>query len=199
MKNLTTPRLLLRGLKFSDVNEIVELDSAPETAKYASLNFGAVRVQSRTELKKQIKSMVRDSQNKELKWVIESKEDGKFVGLLTIGDIPNVSPFSLSYRIKSTYWSKGITTEAVARLLRFVFDEMKVSNVAAAVHVDNVASQKVLDKTGFQKTGFLYGGINQGAESADNPNSLPIKNFATDERRSSGTYFIYKAFYPGSS
>lgn len=199
MKNLTTPRLLLRGLKFSDVNEIVELDSAPETLKYASLNFGAVRVQSRTELKKQTKSMIRDSQNKELKWIIESKEDGEFVGLLTIGDIPSVSPFSLSYRIKSTYWNKGIATEAVARLLRFVFDEMKVSNVAGTVHINNIPSQKVLEKTGFQKTGFLYGGINQGTESADNPNSLKIKNFATDERRSSGTYFIYKTFYPGSS
>ncbi|GMY27377.1 uncharacterized N-acetyltransferase p20-like isoform X1 [Fagus crenata] len=49
----------------------------------------------------------------------------------------------ISYALGSKYWGKGITTMAVKMV------------ISSFVNVDNKASQRVMEKTGFQKEGVL--------------------------------------------
>ena len=62
----------------------------------------------------------------------------------------------LSYVLSSKYWGKGIVTCAVKQIVKVAFDEFSyLERLEALVDVENVGSQRVLEKAGFQKEGVL--------------------------------------------
>jgi RimJ/RimL family protein N-acetyltransferase len=62
----------------------------------------------------------------------------------------------LGYVLGSKYWGKGITTCAVKQVVKVVFSEFShLERLEALVDVENVGSQRVLEKAGFQKEGVL--------------------------------------------
>ncbi|XP_078180346.1 uncharacterized protein LOC144574287 [Carex rostrata] len=62
----------------------------------------------------------------------------------------------LGYVLASQYWGKGIATKAVKSVLGTVFRDFEgLERVEALVDVENVGSQKVLEKSGFSKDGVL--------------------------------------------
>ncbi|CAN6843018.1 unnamed protein product [Brassica oleracea var. botrytis] len=61
-----------------------------------------------------------------------------------------------SPRHPTGYWGKGFATEAVRLVTAEVFKEMpEVERLEALVDVDNVGSQRVLEKVGFTREGVL--------------------------------------------
>ncbi|KAK9933264.1 hypothetical protein M0R45_020465 [Rubus argutus] len=82
-----------------------------------------------------------------------SKEDGiKFIkeqGMITVE--ANSAMFW-----GSRYWGQGIGTRAVKMVADTIFKEWThLERLEALVDVDNVASQRVLEKAGFQREGIL--------------------------------------------
>ncbi|KAH0634125.1 hypothetical protein KY284_036911 [Solanum tuberosum] len=80
-----------------------------------------------------------------------------------IGSI-SVSPFhgsdicrgEIGYEISSKYWGKGIATKAVKMVASTIFvDWPHLARLEGVVAVDNVGSQRVLEKAGFVKEGVL--------------------------------------------
>lgn len=80
-----------------------------------------------------------------------------------IGSI-SVSPFhgsdrcrgEIGYEISSKYWGKGIATKAVKMVVSTIFFEWPhLERLEAVVAVDNLGSQRVLEKAGFIKEGVL--------------------------------------------
>ncbi|KAJ1701258.1 hypothetical protein LUZ63_001037 [Rhynchospora breviuscula] len=62
----------------------------------------------------------------------------------------------LGYMLASQYWGRGIMTEAVKLVLGTIFGDMEgLERLEANVLVQNVGSQKVLEKAGFTKEGIL--------------------------------------------
>ena len=62
----------------------------------------------------------------------------------------------ISYALGSKYWNKGITTEAVKLVISSVFEEFpNMERLEGFVNVEIKASQRVLEKAGFQKEGVL--------------------------------------------
>jgi hypothetical protein len=61
----------------------------------------------------------------------------------------------LGYVLSRKYWGKGITTAAVIKAVQEGFSQFKLSRVEAFVDPQNVASQRVLDKSGMQLEGLL--------------------------------------------
>ncbi|KAJ0093436.1 hypothetical protein Patl1_25343 [Pistacia atlantica] len=76
----------------------------------------------------------------------------------------SVTPFSgndkcrgeIGYLLGSKYWGKGIATRAVKMVVDIIFDEWPhLERLEALVDVENVGSQKVLQKAGFMREGVL--------------------------------------------
>ncbi len=66
---------------------------------------------------------------------------------LLSGDLPDVE---ISYRLLDRDdHGKGITTEAVGLLTGWLFDTGHMNRLRANVHVDNTASRRVVEKSGF--------------------------------------------------
>lgn len=62
----------------------------------------------------------------------------------------------LGYALGSRYWGKGIATHAVKQVVKAGFSEFPhLERLEALVDVENVASQRVLEKAGFQREGVL--------------------------------------------
>ncbi len=69
----------------------------------------------------------------------------------------------IGYRLPIENWGKGYATEISKALAKFVLENYPVSEIYGTTHPDNLASQKVLMKTGFVPfgEGFYHGGINK--------------------------------------
>ncbi|XP_038720151.1 uncharacterized N-acetyltransferase p20-like [Tripterygium wilfordii] len=62
----------------------------------------------------------------------------------------------IGYGLASKYWGKGIATKAVKMVAKTIFSEWPhLERVEALVDVQNVGSQKVLEKAGFTREGVL--------------------------------------------
>lgn len=61
----------------------------------------------------------------------------------------------LGYYIAEEYWGKGIMTEAVRQICRYVFDKTDIIRIYAEPFANNTASCRVLEKAGFQYEGTL--------------------------------------------
>ncbi|CAI9098789.1 OLC1v1035496C1 [Oldenlandia corymbosa var. corymbosa] len=62
----------------------------------------------------------------------------------------------LGYVLAHSFWGKGIMTKAVEMVISTIFEEWPyLERVEALVDVDNIGSQRVLEKAGFQREGVL--------------------------------------------
>ena len=61
----------------------------------------------------------------------------------------------LSYIIDQDYCNKGYCTEASEKLISIAFEELNLDYIFAHTVVDNLRSQKVLEKLGFKKINKL--------------------------------------------
>ncbi|XP_059630418.1 uncharacterized protein LOC132273476 [Cornus florida] len=70
----------------------------------------------------------------------------------------------IGYAIGAEYWGQGIVTMALKMAISSVFKEFSyLVRIEALVEVENKGSQRVLEKVGFQKEGFLRKyGFNKG-------------------------------------
>lgn len=61
----------------------------------------------------------------------------------------------LGYYIAEEYWGKGITTEAVKQICKYIFENSDIIRIYAEPFAFNNASCRVLEKAGFQFEGTL--------------------------------------------
>jgi ribosomal-protein-alanine N-acetyltransferase len=81
--------------------------------------------------------------------------EGAIVGTLTISDVVRGSFQSahLGYWVSKSVNGRGVATAAVGRAVRIAFDELALHRLQAATLVRNHASQRVLEKNGFERIG----------------------------------------------
>jgi [ribosomal protein S5]-alanine N-acetyltransferase len=84
------------------------------------------------------------------------KTDGVLVGGLTLANVRRgcAQAGSLGYWMGAAYAGKGHMTAAVAAVLPFAFGTLRLHRVEAACIPANIASIRLLEKTGFRREGF---------------------------------------------
>ena len=95
--------------------------------------------------------MVAENEGKEGVWR-SLWADGNLVGSISVerkdGDENNVG--DLGYMILTSWWSKGIGTEAVRQICGIAREELGLERISATVFEGNRASERVLEKNGFR-------------------------------------------------
>src|SRR5437016_3439085 len=84
------------------------------------------------------------------------KSDNVLVGGLTLTNIRRgcAQAASLGYWMGAAHARQGFMTAAVEALLPFAFSTLRLHRVEAACIPGNIASIRLLEKTGFQREGF---------------------------------------------
>lgn len=147
---LYTSRLRLRKIDADDIPALVQYANNPKVSKYvlnipypyqepdAVFRIGYVHQGFKT--------------NSRYVFSIALKETDAFIGEISLHLDIKKPIAQLAYWIGESFWNRGIVSEAIARVLTFGFDVLKLEVILATCDAENIGSVKVLEKNGFIKT-----------------------------------------------
>lgn len=151
--NLETERLYLRRLVKEDVNEVFALRSNKEVMKYIPRPL----VKTNEEALEHIAMIDAKIENNEgINWAITLKDNPKLIGIIGHYRIkPEHFRAEIGYMLLPEYHGKGIIVEAIKETLKYGFQIMKLHSIEALIDPENIASERVLQKSGFLKEAHL--------------------------------------------
>jgi ribosomal-protein-alanine N-acetyltransferase len=151
---LKTNRLNIRKLTFAGIDNVHKLHSLPETDEFNTLG---------------IPENIQTTENILIDWLIIQKQEprnsyifgidkndhNEFIGLIAInlGKV-NYKTAEVWFKIHKNYWRQGYTTEALKRILKYGFIDLKLHRIEAGCAVENIASSKGLEKVGMTREGM---------------------------------------------
>ena len=148
-----TERLILREIMPTDIEGMFELDSNPEVHTY----LGNKPVKTREETEKVIEFIRAQYVERGIgRWAAIEKSSGDFIGWsglkLNTGEKDSLNGkqdfYDIGYRFIPRYWGKGYATESAIVALDHGFMVMHYETIAGIALIDNVGSNKVLQKIG---------------------------------------------------
>ncbi|MBX9807503.1 MAG: GNAT family N-acetyltransferase [Flavobacteriaceae bacterium] len=151
--NLETDRLHLRRVVNEDVNEIFTLRSDMETMKYIPRPL----VNSVEDALAHIAMIDEKIENNQgINWAITLKNNPKLIGIIGHYRIkPEHFRAEIGYMLLPEYHGRGIITEAIKETVNYGFEIMKLHSIEAIIDPENIASEKVLKKSGFVKEAHI--------------------------------------------
>ena len=60
--------------------------------------------------------------------------------------------YDIGYRLDKKFWGKGYASEASFEWQRYAFETLKIKSIFAGAHVENIVSNKILQKIGMKMT-----------------------------------------------
>lgn len=84
---------------------------------------------------------------------VEGKAVGG-IGIVLNSDVERISA-EIGYWLGENYWNRGIMTNAVKEMVDYAFSHFPIKKLYAPVFDFNIASQRVLEKAGFEKEAVL--------------------------------------------
>jgi RimJ/RimL family protein N-acetyltransferase len=181
---LETERLVLRRLVPADAELLFELDSDPEVQRYVHAgppDLGRIREEVLPRMSAYY------GQHRDLGfWAAEEKPTRAFVGWFHLR--PEAGPLGaadpeLGYRLRRQTWGRGLATDGATGLVAVAFAESETSRIVAATLVGNRASQRVLDKVGFERTEeFFYEQPPYAETSRDQESRRSVRYVLSRER-----------------
>ena len=89
-------------------------------------------------------------------WAIELKSLEEPIGSISAVELnENVGAVEIGYCIGEAFWRHGYTTEALAAVMKFFFEEVGANRVYSEHDVNNPNSGKVMQKCGLKYEGTL--------------------------------------------
>jgi len=151
---LESENIVLKKIEEIDLEELFSIYSNDNVFKYC----GIIPKKNKETVKNMIEHFERDYNKKSrIKWGIYYKQDNmKLVGIIEVFDInQKINMVTIGYFLAEAYWGKGIATESLKVLVRYLFENVEVNRIQAEVMPENNESKKVLTKNGFIKEGTL--------------------------------------------
>jgi GrpB-like predicted nucleotidyltransferase (UPF0157 family)/RimJ/RimL family protein N-acetyltransferase len=146
---LETKRLILKTAELSDLDMLVALRSDLEVME----NTGYGGTQTKEEVREYLDFAIPYQKKHGMGFcLVFEKESGDFVGEAGLFHLlfDDTQPeLELGYHLHKKFWGKGYGTELVKALVRWGFQHLSVNKLISTTYPDNVASQKVLTKAGF--------------------------------------------------
>lgn len=154
LPTIHTPRLTLRPVTAADVPAVDAMIAASREsfARWFGWARGSTRESVREHTQQSLDAMALETARH---YVVLTSAEGLIarVGLYDIDPV-NLSA-ELGYMLRTEYEGQGVMTEALRGLLSQTFDPDGLHRVTAYVDTENVASQRVLERLGFQREGTV--------------------------------------------
>lgn len=89
-------------------------------------------------------------------FVIIDTTTNTIVGYTDIKNIDwNIPKAEIGYFIDKAYENRGVTSGAVAKIIEYCFNELKLHKIFLRTHESNIGSIKIAEKNGFKKEGMI--------------------------------------------
>lgn len=150
---LRTTRLVLRPMVRDDAPALFELRTDPVINRYID-RLPTAELEDVLRFIEKIEKGISD--NHWLYWAITdaANQDGRLIGTICLWNfVPTDENAELGYELSASHQGRGLMGEAVDAVLAYGFGTIGLSGVEAAVHPENAASVKVLERAGFTRAG----------------------------------------------
>ncbi len=146
---IETPRLVIRSVTLADIENVASawrLDAGPIPLAEAEQKITRMRSNH---------AQNRPGRLVHLCLAIILKATGAFIGWCGLDhlDQTRMDP-ALFYLLQSSYWGKGLATEAARALLHYAFTQLNLASLHGGAAPDNLASKRVMEKIGMQYAGL---------------------------------------------
>jgi ribosomal-protein-alanine N-acetyltransferase len=165
-ESLTTPRLVVERLRYEDADEIFyTYASKPEATRFVAWPTHRNLGDTRAFLNHTVPAW---NAGTEYSFAIRLPGYNRLIG--TFGLVSDAGKIHFGYALGPLYWGNGYATETCIAMMTLLKALPGVYRVGTLVHVDNVASSKVLAKAGLVEEARLSKWMrfpNQGNEPSD--------------------------------
>lgn len=146
---LTTERLVLRALKPSDEQTIFRLRTEPQVIQHIARLPYTDTLQATNFITFINKA---SANNESIFWAITQKESGAMIGTACIWNINKANERAeIGYDLLPEHQGKGWMSEAIAIVIKYGFNDMKLHSLEANINPANNASIKLAERAGFIK------------------------------------------------
>ena len=139
---LETDRIILRNFKEEDLEDFHEYCSQEGLGEMAGWKH-------HSDLSTSKEALYRNIKNTNI-FAIEHKKDSKVIGHISINEDSEdgrEDTKELGFVLNSNYHNKGIMTEALKKVIEFLFKEVELEEIYAFYDTRNVASGEVMRKS----------------------------------------------------
>lgn len=150
---LETERLIIRNVRPEDAE-----DAHPIRHSRFVMQYNCMKPVTLEEFR----AMLTRNRNEDGWLHIALKESGKVIGMIGTGEDElryQVDAVMIDYYLGEQYARKGYMSEALAALMKHLFEERNVELISARVFGENEASEALLRKLGFTHEGTLRKGV----------------------------------------
>ena len=142
---IDTQRLYLRAIDHNDLEFLVKLHQDPEVMRYIGPPRSVASVRERIT---RIKDYYQYHPGYGI-WMACLKASSVPIGWACLKDLDGSTHIEVGYRLATSTWGNGYATELARALVHYGFEKLALPEITAVTHPDNLASQRVLEKSGF--------------------------------------------------
>lgn len=146
---LETDRLVLRAFTSHDVDDVLALDNDPDVMRFIN---GGRPVDRAAILERTLPRLLHDHPRFGTRgyWAAQEKAGGVFLGWFEFRPLDEEDPtvVELGYRLNRAAWGRGYATEGARALVGHGFARLGVERVTANTMAVNLASRRVMEKSG---------------------------------------------------
>ena len=145
MKEFETERLILRKVTLNDLDDLFNnWGSDVNTTKFLTFKTH----ENKETTLKYINNWISKYEKGGLEWAIELKENHQVIGMISALETYKYKCVEIGYSISSKYWNKGLMTEAINEIIKYLLNECDYNIVEAIIPSNNIGSIKVSEKCG---------------------------------------------------
>jgi len=146
---LTTNRLILRQLETTDASAIFSHRSDEIVNTYLE-NFRHTSIEETQAFIDRVQKEI--TTGKTILWVLTEKGQNRFIGTICLWNISKEEcKAETGYTLDSKFHGMGYMNEALAKVIAFGFNEMKLKTIEAYTHEHNEGSIRLLLKNNFKQ------------------------------------------------
>lgn len=153
-QNLTTDRLVLRKFATTDATAaFINWTSDERVTTFLTWHPHDSPATTLSVVKEWVNSY---ENNNFYQWAIQLKSICQPIGSISVVDIDeNTNSITVGYCIGSKWWKQGYTSEALAAIIKFLFEEVGVNRIIAKHDIENPNSGNVMKRCGMTFEGVL--------------------------------------------
>jgi ribosomal-protein-alanine N-acetyltransferase len=154
--NVQTPRLLLRPLQPGDAEALERIYQGKDVLRYFPNPTPPPLEKVHRFLSGQQAHWDAHGYGN---WGILSAGEGEIIGWGGLQFLPELNETEVGFLLDRRFWGRGYATEVARASLQFGFHYFKFDHIIALVHPENLASRRVIEKSGlcYVDRLFLWG------------------------------------------
>jgi ribosomal-protein-alanine N-acetyltransferase len=145
---VNTKRLILRAFTEADVDPMHRILNGEGVLRY----FPPTDPPAHERVQRMISGLLKHWEERGYGlWAVQSQASGELIGRCGLQFLPDTGEVEVDFIFGREFWGQGFATEAARASLQYGFDELGLERVVGIAHVENKASQRVLEKLGMRR------------------------------------------------